>query len=159
MRDVLMLDIDGVLADNLHRLDFARIKMWNVFYRDEMVLKDAKITAGLNLAWSLAPSCDIFFVTGRSDVCRDATIEWLRRAGFSDNGVKYIELYMRKNGDHSKSAEAKLPMIREIISKYPEGTNFYFVDDSPVNILTAKKAFPQLTTLVFNTGRFDQFLD
>ena len=156
MRDVLMLDIDGVLANNLHRLDFARMKMWSVFYRDEMVLKDTKITPGLNLAWSLAPSCDIFFVTGRSDVCRDATTEWLRQAGFSEEGVKYEGLYMRKNGDRSQSAVAKLPMIEDIIKKYPEGTNFYFVDDSPANILAAKKAFPQITTLVFNTGRFDQ---
>jgi predicted kinase len=53
----------------------------------------------------------IIVMSGRDEVCRDKTAEWLDR-----HGVPYSELYMRKQGDQRKDSIIKLELFWEHVA-------------------------------------------
>ncbi len=166
MNSVWIFDIDGVIADNRHRLVLAENRQWDDFYSPEKVISDGVFLPAVHWIRSLKElGDDIFFATGRSDVSKESTLRWFEANGLGDllgNSMtgKYESLLMRKEGDHSKSCKVKIPMIKHIMDLYCNddySTLFYFIDDSPLNILEAKKAIPEISTMLFGISRFDQF--
>lgn len=97
-----VIDIDGVLADNTHRLhhilnpDGSKRENadWNAFFAEcEM---DAPIEAGFSLLHALAQTLDITFLSGRSETSRAQTEQWLRQYG----KVAPQRLCLRYPNDH-----------------------------------------------------------
>jgi hypothetical protein len=80
-----IVDIDGTLAINNTRPPFA----W------ERVNEDALNPAVATLVEKLGQDTDIIVFSGRSSVCRDLTISWLKQ-----HGIKYQDLFMRPADDN-----------------------------------------------------------
>jgi hypothetical protein len=51
----------------------------------------------------------VVLVSGRSDVCRELTIDWLSRCA-----VPYDALYMRAEGDHTDDDKLKIQMLAQL---------------------------------------------
>lgn len=117
-----IFDIDGTIADLSHRLHHIQSDPpnWGAFYA--ACGDDAPITHILDLASALAGEADIVFVTGRSEECRDATIDWLR-ANLPDGGAwtwsaddARNDLYMRAAGDHRPDNIVKSELLDRLIA-------------------------------------------
>ncbi len=75
-----IFDIDGTLADLSHRLPLIQQtpKDWDGFFA--ACPDDAPIQHMINLAIDVAlAGARIIYISGRSDQCREATEDWLRR--------------------------------------------------------------------------------
>ena len=81
----VLCDIDGTLADNVHRGPYD----WDRLESDELIVA----TADALVAFA-ARGDRIVLMSGRSEDVREATEQWLRT-----HGVAYDELWMRKAGD------------------------------------------------------------
>ena len=109
MRPLAVFDIDGVLADvrhRVHHLEGMR-KNWGGFFH--AAPRDGLHAEGYALAVEAARDCDIAYVTGRPEWCRDDTEEWLARHGLPPG-----ELRMRRNGDHRPAHVAKLRLLEQL---------------------------------------------
>jgi len=73
---ILVLDIDGTLADLSHREFLVADKAtadWDTFFSDELIYKDAR--EGYEALYGLADK--IYIVSGRPKRSLDRTEEWL----------------------------------------------------------------------------------
>lgn len=96
MKPCYLFDLDGTLADCSHRLHHIheKPKNWRKFFA--ACGDDAPIPHVLALAVTLFDADQqIVYVSGRSDECRDLTLEWLSR-----HGLPEAPLYMRREGDY-----------------------------------------------------------
>lgn len=97
----VIFDLDGTLADCTHRLhhirDFERGTArpnWVEFY--QACAYDAPILHGINTMRAFREAgASIEIWTGRSDIVRMQTREWMTRAG-----VPHVDMTMRPDGDH-----------------------------------------------------------
>lgn len=108
---IYLFDIDGTLADLTHRLHFIQQepKNWDAFFA--ACSDDSPITHVIGLCRLLSKGAKILLVSGRSDVSRDKTAQWLK-----DHEIPYDGLYMRKEGDHRQDNLVKselLDLIKE----------------------------------------------
>ncbi|MBR2766812.1 hypothetical protein IKD67_01870 [Candidatus Saccharibacteria bacterium] len=160
---MIIFDIDGVLADNSHRLHYAKEGNFVKYYSQEEVLKDEPLLKGVNLL-SMFKGHEIHFVTGRSEICREATIKWLKRILMLAHmgALPFpVEVSMRNTGDHRPSPIVKVELMGELLThleKLPvlstmEPPSGYFIDDDPNNIIAIEKAFPNFKGLCFGTER------
>ena len=108
-RPLAVFDIDGVLADVRHRVHHleGRRKDWSSFFREAPL--DGVHEEGRALALEAAKECEIAYVTGRPEWCRDDTQLWLRHHELPSG-----RLVMRRNGDHRPAAQAKLQLLRDL---------------------------------------------
>lgn len=100
MKQIVICDLDGTLADCEHRQHHVRgpgKKNWKKFF-DEMYADP--VVTDLNLVLqSLHRSFDIYFVSARPDNYRNLTEAWLYdQANWKPNGDD-IQLIMREAGD------------------------------------------------------------
>jgi predicted kinase len=96
---VILCDIDGTLAHMGDRGPFE----WKRVGEDTLDRTIGAVVA------SLSNYADIIFMSGRDDVCRAETTEWLAKYGFVDR-----RLFMRPEGDMRKDNIVK----RELYEKY-----------------------------------------
>lgn len=102
----IAFDIDGVLANSLHRAKYS--PNWDLFY--EKIPEDEPIVEGITLVKVLSPLHQITFITGRPLKAYDLTLEWLR---------KYIplpsyDILMRDDGNNEPNTVTKLKMCKQI---------------------------------------------
>jgi FMN phosphatase YigB (HAD superfamily) len=112
---VILVDVDGTLADSYHREHFLEIKPknWNAYYN--LALEDKPFD---DIVWlvKLLKDCGntILIVTARSEDRREITEKWLNeKAGLS--GI-YDKIYMREMYDYRDDDVCKkdiLDMIRK----------------------------------------------
>lgn len=105
-----IFDIDGTLADLSHRLPHIQKtpKDWDAFFG--CVADDTPIEHTIKLAIDVAlAGANIVYVSGRSDQCREATEDWLRRHALPEGKV-----YMRKQGDHRPDHQVKVELLAEL---------------------------------------------
>lgn len=100
-------DLDGVLADSLHRAKY--VPDWELFYskipEDTLIPEATAILIGL-----YTKPNSIYFITGRPERTRKVTVEWIE-----DNlEITTYELYMRQDGNHEPNTTTKLRMCQEI---------------------------------------------
>lgn len=107
-----IFDIDGTLANGDHRLHHIKKepKDWRAYFAE--CDKDEPIPHMIGLCLTLMERSNILFVSGRSDECRDATLEWLRWHVSPD--IRDDHLYMRKAGDHRNDDILKIELLAEI---------------------------------------------
>lgn len=105
-----IFDIDGTLADCSHRLHHIQKqpKDWDGFFAD--CVHDKPIVHMVDLAVHLSNYWPLVFVSGRSDVVRSETVEWLR-AHHLDG-----DLFMRHEGDHRPDDVVKSDLLDRIMA-------------------------------------------
>jgi len=109
MKKIVIFDLDGTLALIDKRRDVSTKdngKMdWAKFFDPTMVDLDDPNTPVITMANLLSSQYRIWILSGRSDVTRQATIDWL-----SINGVDYDNLVMRPQ-NHLYMADNDLKKI------------------------------------------------
>lgn len=126
MKQAIIFDIDGTLADASHRLRFIQGKPrnWPAFF-DKMA-DDEPIEPLVTLCGHLVmlhasatnlgvlPPFEVVFCTGRPDSYRNETEAWIRKHlpyEFLDKERFPLRLLMRKTGDLRPDTEVKKEMI------------------------------------------------
>lgn len=95
----IICDIDGTLAHKNGRNPYDPTR-----YKDDTV--DYAISSLLELV-----TCDIVLLSGRSELYRPTTLDWLHK-----HSIKFNRLYMRPSNDNRKDANVKT----ELYMKYVE---------------------------------------
>ena len=115
-----LFDIDGTIADLSHRLhhvaaDLAdngatKPKDWDAFYAacgdDKPIPHMVELLLTLFRAGS-----GVVYVSGRSDQCRNDTVNWIMR-----HNLPVGPLYMRKCGDHRPDHLVKAALLDQILA-------------------------------------------
>ena len=104
-----IFDLDGTLANISHRLHFIQQEKpdWDAFYNacDE----DKPIENTIDLLKNLWVENRIIILSGRSDIVKDKTLNWI----YKNIGARFYILYMRKAGDHRPDIEVKQEWLDE----------------------------------------------
>lgn len=106
---IVISDLDGTLANIEHRLHWIHRDEpdWDAFFLacpDDRPIENT-ITV---LRLLHGAGYDIVLVSGRGDVARQETIQWLDR-----HGVPWDRLVLRRPGDERHDDEVKAEMVRE----------------------------------------------
>lgn len=112
MKSCYIFDIDGTLANGDHRVHHIKKqpKDWDTYF--SLCGEDEPIMPVVKLAQALWKSNNFFFyVSGRSDVCREQTEQWLMK-----HGLPKEPLMMRKQGDHRDDDILKSEFLDEILA-------------------------------------------
>jgi hypothetical protein len=131
-RPLAVLDIDGVLADVRHRLHHVtkRPKDWAAFFA--AASEDPPLEVGLETARRLAEVCEIVYLSGRPEHCRDDTLAWFARHGLPDG-----ELFLRRRGDFRPARVVKVEILDRLSQRAPVTV---LVDDDPLVCEAARAA-------------------
>lgn len=114
----VIVDIDGTLAHMVNRKPFEYHKVAS----DEADSAVAHLVDGVNCIGY----AKVFIFTGREEVCRKETEEWLER-----NAIEYELMAMREKDDHRSDTDVKREMLIEhILGRY----NVLFVVDDRVRV-------------------------
>ena len=132
-KNLIICDIDGTLANVQHRLHYIKNpdgskkpykeRDWDSFHKacvDDTLYKDVR-----EILWNIYDAGRrrefsdriVYFFSGRSEVVRKETEEWLREHVVSPSMCEYGEkpnLYMRKEGDIRNDIEVKREMIKTL---------------------------------------------
>ena len=120
MKDIILCDIDGTIADVRHRLHYIqnpdgskRTKPdWDAFHAacvDDPPFED--VIEIVNKLWLGDANRDVYFLSGRNAVARVQTVQWLEKY-FPE--ILYAGLRMRRANDRRPDTEIKLEMVREL---------------------------------------------
>ncbi len=137
LKDVVIFDIDGTLALMGKRGPFD----WMKVYKD-----DINEIVSEQVEFHKSKGREIFVVTGRDEVCRKVTEEWLELYG-----IEYDRLFMRPKNDYRKDTLIKKEIYEnEIVGKY----NLLTVYDDRLSVC---KTWHNLGVFVFtvNQGLFE----
>lgn len=115
MKDTVIFDLDGTLADLTPRLPFMPTEdlhltdSWTKFNR--MCVNDYPIPDTIKICNAMYDvGYDVIILTGRSDIAWEETTEWLK-----DNGVNYSFLVMRSHSDNRKDFIIKEEFLRDVV--------------------------------------------
>lgn len=106
---LVVVDIDGVVADVSHRLHFLdrNPRRWEDFFA--AAAEDPALPEGIALAGDLPAGHVLCWLTGRPERNRTLTEQWLTRHGLPDN-----PLLMRQDRDHRPARQAKREHLRRL---------------------------------------------
>jgi len=110
---VVVLDIDGVLADVGHRLHHLRRrpKDWEAFFA--ALPEDPVLEPGRELAWRLVESHPVVYLTGRPQRYADATRSWLRQHDLPEG-----PLLQRPDGDRRPARVVKPILLEQLAHNF-----------------------------------------
>jgi phosphoglycolate phosphatase-like HAD superfamily hydrolase len=130
-RPLAVFDVDGVLADVRHRLHHlsATPKRWNRFFAEAPA--DPPLTTGITLARESALECEVMYLTGRPEQCREDTLAW-----FEAHGLPLGRLTMRGVRDRRPARVTK----PETLSRLAEGRTVALVVDDDEQVCDAYEA-------------------
>jgi hypothetical protein len=120
-RPIVIVDIDGTVADVHHRLHHIQgrgRKNWKRFF--EAMDADTPIPSVIWKVRELAADSEIVMLTGRPEHYRDRTVAWLEQ-----HDVPFHRLLMRPDGDHRSDFVTK----EELLRKLPRGNVRLAIDD------------------------------
>lgn len=120
-RPIVIVDIDGTVADVHHRLHHIQgpgRKNWKRFF--EAMDSDTPIAPVIAKVRVLAADHQIVMLTGRPDDYRDRTIAWLKR-----HDVPFDRLLMRRAGDHRSDFVTK----EDLLARLPRDRVRLAIDD------------------------------
>jgi FMN phosphatase YigB (HAD superfamily) len=123
-QDIVIVDIDGTLADIQHRLHFVQgpgKKRWKQFFR--AMDGDKPVEVVVRWVNSLPPEYKAILITGRNEEYRRETEAWLER-----HGVRYSKLLMRRAGDRRPDTIIK----RELLDQVGRERVAFVIDDLPL---------------------------
>ena len=104
-----LIDIDGTVANGDHRLHQIQKepKAWDDYFLE--CGSDAPIAHMHAVVTALSEHFQIVYVSGRSDLVRQQTVDWLDQNGFPCDA-----LYMRKQGDHKNDDQLKIELLAQV---------------------------------------------
>ncbi|GAB3965858.1 phosphatase domain-containing protein [Streptomyces sparsus] len=113
-RPIAVFDLDGTLSDARHRLHFVAPgrKDWDAFFR--AARQDPPLAEGVALAQQWAHECDLGYVTGRPERCREDTELWL-----AEQGLPSGDLWMRGDGDRRPARVTKPALLERLAARRP----------------------------------------
>ncbi|GGU26706.1 phosphatase domain-containing protein [Streptomyces violascens] len=106
-RPLAVFDLDGTLADSSHRQRFLdrAPRDWDAFFAAAPA--DPPLAEGVALCREAARDCEVVYLTGRPERCREDTLAWLAEQGLPDGA-----LHMRRNDDRRPARVTKLQVLR-----------------------------------------------
>ena len=110
MKDCYIVDIDGTIANNEHRIHYITNghKDWDKWHANAH--KDEPIREMIDiLDMASAANIKIVLCTGRDEKCRVDTVKWL-----GDNDIPWDALYMRSEGDRRDDDIVKFELLEQI---------------------------------------------
>ena len=125
-----VFDIDGVLADNSHRIPFienngAQKKDWAAYYAG--LPDDTPIEPMMDTLHELSDyGHRIVFCTGRPERYRQATIDWFIKHGYPE--VTLHDMHMRPDGSFVSNPQQKRVWIARIEERWGK-IDMVFEDD------------------------------
>lgn len=128
MRDVIVCDLDGTLANCEHRLHHIQSnpKNWDAFFagaREDGV--NAPVLHVLDRFLCYGSPFNIIFCSGRPERCREDTIWWLKEVCHIWH-EPVMQLFMRKDGDFRPDNIVK----QEILDAHiPKDRVLFVLDD------------------------------
>ncbi len=132
IRRLALIDLDGVLADDRHRVQYAISRDWGTYFG--LMHLDDVWQQGRDLYENvpLAGFDELAYCTGRRDDTRHTTRKWLKKAGFDHKA----ELIMRDTEDRRRLAEVKADVVGQRLRDYDE---VWMFDDDPEVISEVSK--------------------
>jgi phosphoglycolate phosphatase-like HAD superfamily hydrolase len=113
-RPVVIVDIDGTIADVHHRLHHiegrGRNKNWKAFF--EAMDRDPPIPPVIAKVRELAADNEIVMLTGRPEDYRQRTVAWLER-----HDVPFEQLLMRPGGDRRSDFVTKEELLATLAGR------------------------------------------
>ncbi|MFI9611706.1 hypothetical protein ACIHCM_08445 [Streptomyces sp. NPDC052023] len=108
-RPVAVFDLDNTLADTAHRQHFLerRPRDWDGFFAAAPA--DPPLAEGVALVLSSAEECEVVYLTGRPERCRQDTLDWLAAQQLPEGRV-----HMRRDADRRPARHTKLETLRRI---------------------------------------------
>lgn len=133
-----LIDIDGLIADDDHRVHFALDKKWTDYFKPELVVKDTVLPEGYDLVMQLQEAgWEIAYLTGRRETLRGTTENW-----FDFYGFPFGRLTMKTYAQSGtvRLADYKGDVIQKIIdlNRFDEVVLF---DDDPAVIEHVQETF------------------
>lgn len=123
---IAFFDIDGVLANDTHRVEHALAKEWDLYFKPRSVAADPVWPQGrAALEAAQADGWEIAYLTGRRDDLRPTTADWLARNQFPA-GI----LHMRPFGTKKPLANLKADILTDILA-VSEKAQLVLYDDDP----------------------------
>lgn len=120
MTKLWIFDVDGTLANNLHRIKHLTQntkKDWDAFFATQH--KDSPFEAVFDVMASLhACGHKVIVITARDERFREVTLRWLNE--HSTFNITNDDLYMREGGDRSNDDDIKLEIITNILAANPD---------------------------------------
>lgn len=110
MKPIVIVDMDGTLADVNHRLHWIRgpgKKNWKRFFEEQK--HDEPNPDIVDQVRQLAKSHEIVIVTGRPDKYQHETAKWLRKYK-----IPCSRIFMRPAGDHRPDYVVKKEILNQI---------------------------------------------
>lgn len=136
---ILIVDIDGTLANLEHRLHFVDKEKptpedWDKFFDPDLVVKDTPIA----LSKEAMQICsdyfdDIVFLTGRIEELREITAAWLDEYFSIDPDEDHLFMRpqdMNVTDDRSEWADFKKVVFEDEIQPLYPDEDFVFIDDT-----------------------------
>lgn len=129
MTNYYIVDIDGTVADCSHRLHHIRNSPpnWEAFFAECMNDKPIENVCYIINDIREGSYNRIVFVSGRSDIVRKETRDWLMNNSLWDG-----YLYMRKHGDHRPDHVVKMEILEEVRKEFGGDPIAVFDDRSSV---------------------------
>lgn len=133
MKNIIVVDIDGTIANSEHRLHHIKKDRpdWAAFQDPKEMAKDKPIQEVIDLIdtlyWAEAPDYRLVFCTGRSELCREATKRWVDK----HTAISHPKLIMRPAGDFRPDTEVK-PEILKAAGYTPDRVAFILEDRTSV---------------------------
>lgn len=125
-----LLDLDGVICDDRHRVQYALCRDWGMYFGlmegDRVWARGRELYDACTLAgW------DIAYLTGRREDTRRTTRRWLKAHGFDH----HAPLLMRGLEDRRKLPELKAAVVAELLGQAcPRYREVVLYDDDPLVI-------------------------
>ena len=122
MTKVIVCDIDGTVANIVHRRQYVatKPKNWKAF--NAGMAQDTVYTDIQWMVTNLSMYSNLVFCSGRGEEQRAVTEQWL-----ADNKFTYEGLYMRAKGDYRQDSIVKVELLKQIREKH--GEPFLWIDD------------------------------
>jgi hypothetical protein len=118
-----LLDLDGVICDDRHRVDYALRRDWGTYFG--LMGDDAVWRQGRELYEACTiTGWDVAYLTGRRDQFRGHTRRWLKQHGFDAD----LPLLMRPDDSSTRLAVFKAGIVADMLRDY-EALMLY--DDDP----------------------------
>lgn len=108
-RPIAVFDLDNTLADTAHRQRFLerRPRDWDGFFA--AAPSDPPLAEGVAMVRASAEECEVGYLTGRPERCRQDTLDWLAAQGLPEGRV-----HMRRDADRRPARLTKLETLRRL---------------------------------------------
>lgn len=128
-----LLDIDGLVANDSHRVDHAVNRRWATYFDPKLVAQDTVWPEGQQLAERLVDDgWTVSYLTGRRAVLRATTEAWLDQHGFPIGRLIMREAAWQNDIQSKPLAVFKVETMRRLLDRQDIDALVLYDDDPEV---------------------------